>query len=140
MSIHYKYHSSLNKVGTKLPITGSCRSFISIIVPNLHHQCVHFEGFVSILYKYHSSLDSYHQTLLLLKCRSFISIIVPWLCRTIKMHKDGRCRSFISIIVPLNKMKLSSTQDIVSILYKYHSSLKLLKLITLIFYTSVDPL
>ena len=117
VSILYKYHSSQ----------------LSVVE---QYDCI----MVSILYKYHSSLDSYHQTLLLLKCRSFISIIVPWLCRTIKMHKDGRCRSFISIIVPLNKMKLSSTQDIVSILYKYHSSLKLLKLITLIFYTSVDPL
>ena len=103
-----------------------CRSFISIIVPLCRIERETYLRFVSILYKYHSSLEAIHASFWVLdQCRSFISIIVPFpnLGKKIK-EVFNSCRSFISIIVPIMKWSMHTMNALlVSILYKYHSSL-----------------
>ena len=96
---------------------------------------------VSILYKYHIS-----QSEIMIDgdceawCRSFISIIFPEWANARELILTVQCRSFISIIFPYPLEQHIRFLRSVSILYKYHISQKIKKMMKILLQTCVDPL
>ncbi len=120
VSILYKYHISQSEIMIDGDCEAWCRSFISIIFPEWANA---------------------RELILTVQCRSFISIIFPdsyYFEEKIKCM--NRCRSFISIIFPYPLEQHIRFLRSVSILYKYHISQKIKKMMKILLQTCVDPL